>query len=127
MVIAPDKAKNPGPDVNPSTQPLYDPQNYTGKITVMLQSRDQTSVPEGTRVTVGGKPGVLVKSEPGETPDGPRPTPADGDTGWTLWVEQPSGVHLLVQFWDGLGFDQDEMVAIGAGVTVKKGAQQGVG
>jgi hypothetical protein len=127
VVIAPDEAKDGGPDVNPSTNPLHNPHDFSHKITVMLQSRDQNGAPEGTRVKVGGRDGVLVKSPPAETPDGALPTPADGDTGWTLWVEQPTDVHLLVQFWEGLGFSQDEMVQIGAGVRVGKTAKQGAG
>jgi hypothetical protein len=127
VVIAPDEAKRGGPNVDPSTNPLYDPHDFTGKITVMLQSSDQDGAPDGTEVRVGDRKGVLVKSPPGETPDGTLPTRADGDTGWTLWVEQPSGVYLLVQYWEGLGLSQDQMAELGAGVTVKKGAKQSAG
>ena len=51
----------------------------------------------------------------------------DNTDGRTLWVEQPSGTYLLIQFWDGIGLSQDAMVDFGAGVHVEKGAQQGVG
>lgn len=127
VVIAPDEAKRGGPDVDPSKDPLYDPQDFSGKITVMLQSSDQDGAPEGTKVEVGDKQGVLVKSQVGETPDGPPSTPADGDTGWTLWIEQPSGVYVLIQFWEGLGFSRDQMAEIGAGVKVGENAKQGAG
>ena len=127
LTLAPDRAANPGPDTDPSKDPVHDPQSFVGKIGVMLSSKDQDGPGDGTAVKVGDRNGVLVKSPVGETPDGPLPTPADGDTGWTLWVEQPSGAHLLVQFWEGLGMTREQMVELAAGVHVHKDAQQGVG
>ncbi|GGL04891.1 hypothetical protein [Mangrovihabitans endophyticus] len=126
LLLAPDRAKNPGPNADPSRDPVYDPQSFVGKIGIMLQSKDAHGVPEGTTVTVGGKDGVLVKSRPAMTPDGSQP-PADGDTGWELYVRQPTGIQLIVQFWEGLGLTQDQMIDIGAGVHVHKDAAQGVG
>ena len=128
LVLAPDKAKKPGPDVNPSTQPLFDKHSYVGKITIMLESKDQNGPSrEGKAVKAGDKEGVLLKSLRGVTPDGPAPTAAGGDTGWELWLKQPSGVHLIVQYWQGLGLSEDQMVELGAGVHVHPDAQQGVG
>ncbi len=127
LTLAPDRVENPGPDADPSKDPVHDPQSFVGKIGVMLSSKDQSGPGDGTAVKVGDKDGVLVKSPVGQTPDGPLPTPADGDTGWTLWVEQPSGAHLLVQFWEGLGMSREQMVELAAGVHVHQDAQQGVG
>jgi hypothetical protein len=127
LTLAPDRVQNPGPDVDPSRDPVHDPQSFVGKIGIMLSSKDQSGPGDGTAVKVGGKDGVLVKSPVGQTPDGPLPTPADGDTGWTLWVEQPSGAYLLIQFWEGLGMSREQMTELGAGVHVHKDAQQGVG
>ena len=76
---------------------------------------------------VGGQDGTLVESLPAMTPDGPMPTRADGDTGWELWGQQPSGVYLIVQFWEGLGLSQDQMIELGAAVYVHADAVQGVG
>jgi hypothetical protein len=104
LLLAPDSAKNPGPDVDPSTSPVFDPSSYADKITIMLESKDQHGPSrDGTKVQVGEHEGTLLKSLRGETPDGPAPTAPGGDTGWELWVKQPSGVYLLVQFWQGLG------------------------
>ena len=128
LVLAPDKARNPGPDVNPSTQPLFDKHSYVGKITIMLESKDQNGPSrEGKAVKAGDKEGVLLKSLRGMTPDGPAPTAAGGDTGWELWLEQPSGVHLIVQYWQGLGLSEDQMVELGAGVHVHKDAERTAG
>ena len=128
LVLAPDKAKNPGPDVNPSTQPLFDKHSYVDKITIMLESKDQNGPSrEGKAVKAGDKEGVLLKSLRGVAADGPAPTAAGGDTGWELWLEQPSGVHLIVQYWQGLGLSEDQMVELGAGVHVHKDAEQTAG
>ena len=128
LVLAPDKAKKPGPDVNPSTQPLFDKHSYVDKITIMLESKDQNGPSrEGKAVKAGDKEGVLLKSLRGVTPDGPAPTAAGGDTGWELWLKQPSGVHLIVQYWQGLGLSEDQMVELGAGVHVHADAEQTVG
>ncbi|MEU8234309.1 hypothetical protein AB0C12_32375 [Actinoplanes sp. NPDC048967] len=113
IVLAPRSAAG-GPKVDPSANPLQDPRSFVGKIAVMLQSKDQKEAPAGKAVKVGDHKGVLVK--------GP-----DNSDGRTLWVEQPSGTYLLIQFWDGIGLSQDAMVDFGAGVHVEKGAQQGVG
>jgi hypothetical protein len=128
LTLAPRSAQNPGPDVNPSTNPVYDPNSYVGKIGIMLESRDQNGPSrKGLQVTVDGQPATLLKSLPGVTPDGPAPTRADGDTGSELWVRQPSGVYLIVQFWEGLGMSQAQMVELGAGVHVLKAALQARG
>ncbi|WP_433730171.1 hypothetical protein ACQP2Y_19375 [Actinoplanes sp. CA-051413] len=113
IVLAPRSAAG-GPKVDPSTNPLQDPRSFVGKIAVMLQSKDQKGAPAGEAVKVGDRKGVLVKG-------------TDNTDGRTLWVEQPSGTYLLIQFWDGIGLSQDAMVDFGAGVHVEKGAQQGVG
>lgn len=109
IVLAPRAAAG-----QPKAGALRNPNSFAHKIAVMLQSKDQHGVPAGTDVRVGDREGVLVK--------GP-----DNTDGRTLWVAQPSGVHLLIQFWDGTGLSQDAMVDFGAGVHVEKGAQQGVG
>lgn len=113
IVLAPSRVAGQ-PKADPSKNPLQDPSSFVGKIAVMLQSKDQKEVPDGTAVTVGDGQGVLVKAP-------------DNTDGRTLWVAQPSGTYVLIQFWDGIGLSQDAMVDFGAGVHVEKGAVQGVG
>jgi hypothetical protein len=127
LLIAPDRAKNPAPGVDPSKAPVYDPNSAEDKIAVYLQSRDQGGPRPGTAVKVGDKDGVLFKSERGITPDGPEPTAANGDPGWQLWVKQPTGVYLIVQFWQGLALGKSQMIEVAAGVHVHKDALQAVG
>lgn len=123
-----------------------DPQSFVGKIGIMLQSKDQDGPPKGRKVEVGAAAGVLVPEPEVDdttrrlreeakraaiTKGGPSAAPFlvdDGaNDGATLWVEQPNGVYLLVQFWAGLGLSERDMLDIGAGVHVHKDAEQGVG
>ena len=128
LLLAPEKARNGGPNVDPSASPLYDPNSSAEKITIMLEGKSENGPPRsGTPVKVGDLDGTLLKSLRGMTPDGPMPTAANGDTGWELWVQQPSGAYMIVQYWQGLGLSQDQMVELGAGVHVHKDAQQSVG
>jgi hypothetical protein len=113
LLLAPSRIKGK-PGVDPSQDPLYDDRSFVGKIAVMLQSKDEQGPRDGKAVKVGDKDGVLVKS-------------LDSTDGRTLWVKQPKGAYLLIQFWDGIGLSQDEMVVFGAGVHVNKDAKQGVG
>ncbi|WP_430781908.1 hypothetical protein [Actinoplanes sp. G11-F43] len=127
LTLAPEKVRNPGPNVDPSANPVYDSSTYVGKIGVFLESKDQSGPPfEGTAVTVGDRAGVLLKSLPAVIPGQPAGDPAD-DHGWSLWVRQPSGIWLIVQFWSGLGMSRDQMVELASGVHVHEGAIQGVG
>lgn len=126
LVIAPKAVQNPGPDVDPSKDPMYDPQDYSGKIAVFLQSKDEGGPRPGKDVKVGDAEGVLVKSLPAQVPGQPSADP-DADSGYSLWVKQPSGVHLIIQFWEGIGLSESQMLELGAGVHVEKGAVQGVG
>jgi hypothetical protein len=124
-----------------------DPQSFVGKIGIMLQSKDQTDAPKGKSVKVGDSKGVLVPEKEVTDPTtlrlheeakkeaiakgGPSAAPFlvddTANDGATLWVKQPNGVYLLVQFWEGLGLSEKDMLEIGAGVHVHKDAEQGVG
>ncbi|GLY95562.1 hypothetical protein [Actinoplanes sp. NBRC 103695] len=130
LVIAPDKAKNPGPGVDPSKAPIYDPGDYSNKIAVFLESKD-AGTPQGEKIKVGDGDGILRKSLRGDVSDAngkpsPEPARADGDYGSTIFVKQPKNVYLAVQFWGGLGFSKQQMTELAAGVHVHK-AVQGVG
>jgi len=131
LVIAPDKAKNPGPDVDPSKSPIYDPNDFRGKIAVFLQSKDETA-PTGETTEVNGREMILRKSPRGDVSDAngnptPEPERADGDYGSTVFVKQDSGVWVLVQYWGGLGFSQEQKFQLASGVHAQKDAVQGVG
>ncbi len=124
-----------------------DPNSFVGKIGIMLQSKDQKDAPQGKKVKVGDLSGVLVPEEEITDPTvlrlqqeakreaiakggpsaAPFLVPDDANDGATLWVKQANGVHLLVQFWEGLGLSEQDMLDIGAGVHVHKDAVQGVG
>ncbi|WP_250002144.1 hypothetical protein [Actinoplanes sp. M2I2] len=120
-------APNADPNANPSADPRLDPASAVGKIAIFLESKDQNGpARDGIEVKVGDRDGVLLKSLPAMIP-GQTPAPADSDTGWEMWVEQPSGVYLIVQFWEGLGLSQKQMVELTAGVHVEKDAVQSVG
>ena len=70
-----------------------EPDSFIGKIAIMLQSVDDNSTPEGTALTVGGRPAVI--------------NVAGGvEFGKNLWVRQPDGVWMLVQMWDTRGWTQ---------------------
>ncbi|MET7426965.1 hypothetical protein [Dactylosporangium sp. NPDC005555] len=114
------------------------PQSFVGKIGIMLQSTDSHYVPQGKKVKVGDLEGVLVPQAPASstaaTPPARDATPpardvTDPTTLWTqtLWVKQPNGVYLLVQFWEGLALSESDMLDIGAGIHVHKDAVQGGG
>jgi len=127
-----------------------DPNSYVGKIAITLQSKDQHDEPQGKKVKVGDLSGVLVPSKEADDPTtlrlkkeakkaaiakgGPSAAPFlaeealdDANDGATLWIKQPNGIHLLVQFWEGLGLSEADKLEIGAGVHVHEGAVQGVG
>ncbi|MEU4562922.1 hypothetical protein AB0F72_31465 [Actinoplanes sp. NPDC023936] len=124
LTLALETAKNAGPDVTASAAP---PHTAPGRISIYLESKDQNGPSrKGTEVTVGDRTGILVKSLPAMIPGRPAADPA-GDTGWALWVEQPSGIWLITQFDEKLGMSQDQMIELATGVHVHETAVQGVG
>ena len=89
--------------------------SFEGKIAVTAQN--DTGVPTGVqldKVQVGGRPGVVAHMK------------GSGDTR-TLFVEQPSGVYLQIQVWDGLGWGNDQIAEFGASVHITKDLQLSVG
>jgi hypothetical protein len=126
LVIAPNKAKNPGPGVDPSKAPIYDPRDYSGKIAVFLQSKDEKA-PQGEKVEVGDTQVIFRKGERNTDKMTGEPERADGDYGASVFVKQPSGIYLVAQFWSGLGFSEQQMTELAAGMHAEKNAVQGVG
>jgi len=130
LVIAPDKAKNPGPNIDPSKSPIYNPRDYSNKIAIFMQSKDEKS-PQGKTTKVGGADVILSKNERGmdTDPNGkmhPEPVRPDGDYGASVYVKQAKGAWVIVQFWEGLGFSDQQMMQLAAGVHAHQ-AVQGVG
>lgn len=102
LTIAPIGAKDKNPD------------SFVDKIAIMLQSKDDTSTPTGTKVKVGGLQGVINSGQGTEY-------------GKNLWVKEPNGIWMLVQIWDARGWTDAGIVEFGAGIHVLPGAVQGRG
>lgn len=127
LTLAPERLRDPGPDVDPSAHPEYDPSTYVGKIGIFLESKDQSGPGRaGDEIPVGDGTGILVKHLPPVIPGEPEGDP-NGDYGKSLWVEQPSGIWLIVQFPERLDMSREQMAELAAGVHVHKSAIQGRG
>lgn len=63
LTLAPDAARDPGPDVDPSATPLYDPDMLSGKIGIYLEQREYRGPLSGDRVTVAGKQAIVHRIE----------------------------------------------------------------
>lgn len=60
LTIAPDAAKNPPPDVDPSKAPIYDPRDLGGKIGIYLEPTwYREGNDDGEKVSVGGHQAVI--------------------------------------------------------------------
>jgi hypothetical protein len=59
LTIAPDSARDPGPNVDPSTSPIYDPNDFTGKIAIYLEQAAFRGPLDGDKVTVAGKEAIV--------------------------------------------------------------------
>ena len=131
LVMAPDKAKNPGPNVDPSKDPTYDPNSFEGKISVMLESDGVNPYDPGPghhgekKVKVGDADGLLVKNDPPVVPG--KTFPANGDYGKRLFIENTAKNWLVIQFPEGLKLSDEQMIQLGEGVHVHKGAKAAAG
>jgi hypothetical protein len=86
-----------------------------GTIAVMTES--DTGVPTGVRldpVRVGDRPGVIAHML------------GSGDTR-TLFLKQPSGTYLVIQVWDGLGWDNGRIAEFAGSVHITQDAQPSLG
>lgn len=111
-----------------------DPLSFVGKIMIGLQSSDDHTTPQGTRVNVGSLKGVINEPERGDAPTGPQPTPSGVDARYqddrnskNLWVQQKNGDWLQVQIWDASGWTNADITNFGAGIHVLAGAKKSVG
>lgn len=99
----------------PEKAPEREPGTMEGMIAVQTQS--DTGAPTGVRlddVTVGGAPAVIAHML------------GSGDTR-TLFARQPSGTYLVIQVWDGLGWDNARIAQFAASVHVTDEAVPAVG
>ncbi|GAA2597013.1 hypothetical protein GCM10010435_90350 [Winogradskya consettensis] len=104
LTIAPDRFKNPGPDVNPSTEPMYDPRVLTGKIGVYLERKDYRGELSGEKLTVGDYQAVLHTI---------------GTTQQLLMAVAPE-VYATIQV--DVPLSRDQVLALGAGLHVHQEA-----
>jgi hypothetical protein len=85
--------------------------------TVAVMTETDTGVPTGVKldaVRVGDRPGVIAHMK------------GSGDTR-TLFVKQPSGAYLVIQVWDGLGWDNGQIVKFASSVHITKDAKTSAG
>ena len=85
--------------------------DYRGKLVVILQSKDQGSIPEGKAVEVNGRPGTISKFDPA-----------------AAQLYYSDGNHeIVIQAATELGLTDEELVEFADSVTVTAEAQAGVG
>jgi hypothetical protein len=85
--------------------------DYRGKLVVILQSKDQASIPDGKAVQVNGRPGTISKLDPA-----------------AAQLYYSDGRHeIVIQAATELGLTDEELVEFAASVTVTAEAQAGVG
>jgi len=114
LIIAPDEAKNPSPGVNPSAGPLSDPRDVTGKISVSLSSKDWKRLPPGVKLTkIGDHQGMVLDN--------------GGDFGTGVVLLLPGKGSIDVQFAEGIGLSEEQMLQLAAGVHVSPKAKPAVG
>jgi len=59
LTIAPVAVQHPGPGVDPSQDPMYDPRDLTGKIGIYLETKEYRGELTGEKLTVAGHESVL--------------------------------------------------------------------
>jgi hypothetical protein len=85
--------------------------------TIAISTEADTNLPTGVQlddVDVAGVPAVIAHLK------------GAGDTR-ALFLTQPSGAHLVIQVWDGLNWDNDQIAQFASSVHVTDGAQVSVG
>lgn len=114
LIIAPDAAKQAGPTVGPSSNPLSDPRDVTGKISVTLSSKTWKRLPPGVEPTkIGNYQGMLLDN--------------DGDLRAAVVLLLPGKVSVDVSFAKGIGLSDQQMLQVAAGVHVSPKAKPAVG
>lgn len=104
LTIAPKSAESPGPDVDPSKSPMYDPEHLGGKIGIFLEQKAYRGEVDGEKLTVGGFPAVMH-------PIGPN---------WQLIMTVHPEVYATVQV--DVPLSRAQILELGAGLHVHKDA-----
>jgi hypothetical protein len=97
--------------VAPAGDPDKSVDSFTGKIAVMLKSRDEPAPKGQPNLQVAGRPGFLDRQ---------------GDT-WILLYQDKAGQWVDIQFPAKLGWDVPQFAKFAAGVQVLGNAQPGRG
>lgn len=108
LTLAPAGAEAPEGDVDGSI-------SFEG--TIGITTLADSGVPTGVQlddVEVAGQPAVIAHML------------GSGDTR-SLFLEQPSGAYLVIQVWDGLGWDNEHIARFASSVHVTDDAQLSVG
>jgi hypothetical protein len=87
--------------------------SFEGKLVVMLESVDQTDIPAGNPVSVGGLKGVVSHTE--------------DNLGPSLWFTDAAGHKLDIQVPAALHWTDVQIAAFGASVHVNASAEAGRG
>ena len=104
LTIASNRVRNPGPGVDPSKDPMYDPQDMTGKIAVFLEQRAFRGEVTGERLTVGGHEAVLLRT----------------DRAQQLIISVSPEVYATVQV--DVPLSREQILELGAGLHVSRAA-----
>jgi hypothetical protein len=97
--------------IAPAHDPSTNPDDFVGKLVVMLQSRDASPPAEGTPQPVNGRPGMFD---------------VQGDT-QILTFQIAEGQWVVIQAPVSLGWNSAELARFAGGVQVLATAQQGRG
>jgi len=101
--------------IAPANDPDKNPDSFLGKLMIGWQADYTASPSDGTPVTVAGRPGYYDEQN------------ADGVPTQSLAWKDAQGRWLVVQAPASLGWNETELAAFGAGVTVLPGAQPSEG
>jgi hypothetical protein len=104
LTIAPVSVRHPGPGVDPSKSPMYDPHQLTGKIGIFLEERAFRGELTGEKVTVGEHQAVLH----------------DIESTRQLVIAVSPEVYATVQV--DVPLSRDQIIALGAGLHVHQEA-----
>ncbi|MEU4623626.1 hypothetical protein AB0G04_27115 [Actinoplanes sp. NPDC023801] len=104
LTIAPKSVENPAPDVDPSKSPMYDPDDFSGKIAIFLEQKAHRGDISGETVAVGEHRAIL------------HPT---GST-WQLLIAVDPKVYATVQV--DVALSREQILELGAGLRVHRAA-----
>jgi hypothetical protein len=98
--------------IDPDGDKDNDPDAFVGKLAVLTQSKDVTTLPPGTPVTVNGQPGVVSDQ---------------GKYGENLTYNDAKGFGVVIQAPAALNWSDQQIVSFAEGVHVTSNALKGSG